>query len=374
MRDLGLGAYRFSVSWSRLYPEGIGSLNPAGIDYYRRLVEGLAENNILPFLTLYHWDLPQGLQDSGGWGNKDTIDAFARYTETVVGAFGDLVGDWITINEPSLHATVGHAHGRHAPGITDWRHSLQVGHNLLLAHGRAVGIIRGAGNHRVGFSHAFEPAVPTSQASEDAEAASRFDAFLNAWYLDPIFLGRYPTDLWDWFAARDLAPYVGESDLAVISSPIDFLGLNYYHPREIGWSRSWPLEAQEIPAQGHTTAMGWAIDPDSFYDVMIRAAKYRPERIFVTENGAAFDDELVEGRRVNDGERIGFLTSHLEAVQRAIRDGSPVEAYFVWSLLDNFQWDDGYSKRFGIVYVDFQTQERIIKDSGYFLRDVIALP
>lgn len=365
--DLELDAYRFSVSWSRVLPSGTGRVNQAGLDFYRRLVDGLVETGITPVVTLYHWDLPEALQQRGGWANRETVKAFVDYASLIADALGDRVTWWITHNEPSLHSIVGHALGTHAPGIRDWKLSHQVAHHLLLSHGLAVPVLRAGGADRVGISLALEPAVPASGAGADVAAARRHDEHLNTWYLDPIFRGQYPTHLWDWLAARGLEPAFQDDDLAIISSPIDFLGVNYYHRRVTCHDpTTGPLEIRELAVPGEVTAMGWEVHPDSFYDVLTMVDRdYAPAEIYVTENGAAFADTVLDGR-VHDDRRVAYLAAHLRAAQRALANGVPLRGYFVWSLLDNFQWNSGYAKRFGVVHVDYESQHRTVKDSGLF--------
>ncbi len=373
MKALGLGAYRFSVSWSRVLPDGTGRVNERGLDFYRRLVDALLGAGIVPALTLYHWDLPQALQERGGWQNRETVDAFVVYAEVVAEALADCVPLWITHNEPSLHAIVGHALGVYAPGIADLKTSLRVAHHLLLSHGLAVRALRAAGAPKVGITLVLEPAEPATDEPTDVEAAARYDEYLNGWYLDPLFRRRYPERVWRWFEERGLAPSVEPGELEAIAAPIDFLGVNYYHRRVTAHDPLEPLEAREVEMPGERTAMGWEVHPQSFYEVLTKVAReYRPAEIHVTENGAAYEDVVDADGHVHDERRVAYLDAHLHAAARAIADGVPLRGYFVWSLLDNFQWAQGYAKRFGIVHVDFETLERTVKDSGWFLRDVAA--
>ncbi|MCP9486288.1 MAG: GH1 family beta-glucosidase [Gaiellaceae bacterium MAG52_C11] len=371
MRELGLNAYRFSVSWSRVLPEGTGRVNQRGLDFYRQLVEALLEAAIEPALTLYHWDLPQALQDRGGWRNRETVGAFVEYAGVVADALADRVPMWITHNEPSLHASVGHALGVYAPGLTDWGTSFQAAHHLLLSHGLAVPALRAAGAGKIGITLVLEPAEPASDEAADREAAERYEQYLNGWYLDPIFRGRYPESLWSWLAARELTPVVEDGDLAAIAAPIDFLGANYYHRRVTAAGADEPLLLSEIDVPGEVTEMGWEVCPRALYDVLTTVAReYRPAELFVTENGAAFRDVVDPDGRVRDARRIAYLSAHVDAARSALRDGVPLRGYFVWSLLDNFQWAQGYSKRFGVVHVDYETQRRTVKDSGWFWREL----
>jgi beta-glucosidase len=371
MRGLGLNAYRFSVSWPRILPEGTGRVNQRGLDFYSRLVDALLEAGIEPALTLYHWDLPQALQDRGGWASRETVDAFVAYAEIVARALSDRVQIWITHNEPSLHAMVAHALGKAAPGLTDWRTALQVSHNLQVSHGLAVPALRAAGAAKVGTTLLLSPTEPASDSDADRKAAERNHEYLNAWYLDPIFRGRYPETLWAWFEARGLAPAAEPGDLAAIAAPLDFLGVNYYHRKVTASDPASPLELREIDPPGEYTGMGWEVYPEGLYQVLTMVAReYRPPEIFVTENGAGYEEIPDTDGRIRDTQRTAFLAAHIAAARRAIADGVPLRGYFIWSLLDNFQWSQGYTKRFGIVYVDYPTQQRTIKDSGYFVREV----
>lgn len=382
MRDLGLNGYRFSVSWTRVLPAGTGRVNQRGLDFYQCLVEALLRANITPVLTLYHWDLPQALQDRGGWANRETVHAFVSYADIVARTLGDRVPLWITHNEPSLHSTVAHGLGRAAPGITDWRTALQVSHHLQLAHGLAATALRAAGATRVGTTLLLSPTEPASESQADRDAAQRYHEHFNAWYLDSIFRARYPETLWTWLEARGLEPAVASGDLTAIAVPLDFLGVNYYHRRVVAHDPVGPfgpLAFRELnPAGGEYTAMDWEVYPEGLYQILMMVNRdYRPPEIFVTENGAAFDDVVGADGQVHDDDRVAFLAGHFEATRRAIANGVPVRGYFVWSLLDNFQWASGYAKRFGIVYVDYASQRRLIKDSGAFMRAVArhnALP
>lgn len=382
MRALHLNAYRFSIAWSRVLPMGTGQVNQRGLDFYRRLVDALLQADITPVLTLYHWDLPQALQNRGGWANRETVHAFVAYCDIVARALGDRVPLWITHNEPSLHSTIAHGLGKAAPGITDWRIAVQVSHHLQLAHGLAVPVLRAAGAATVGITLLLSPTEPASDGESDREAAQRYHEHFNAWYLDSIFHGHYPEKLWAWFETRGLEPVVAPGDLAAIATPLDFLGVNYYHRRVVAHDPAGPfgpLEFKEVaPPESAYTAMHWEVYPEGLHQVLTLVNReYRPAEIYVTENGAAYDDVIDAEGHVHDGDRVSFLARHLEATRRAIADGVPVRGYFVWSLLDNFQWASGYAKRFGLVYVDYATQRRLVKDSGSYLGAVArhnALP
>lgn len=378
MRELGLQAYRFSLAWPRIIPAGTGQVNQAGLDFYDRLVDGLLEAGIAPFATLYHWDLPQALQDRGGWESRDTAEAFVAYSDAVVRRLGDRVKGWITHNEPWVAAFVGNYQGRHAPGKRDLAAALQVAHHLLLSHGLAVPVLRaGAPKAEVGITLNMSTARPASDAPEDRAAATVADGFVNRWFLDPLHGRGYPADIVARFGAA--MPQVTADDLATFAAPIDFVGVNYYFPTyaravagddPLGFDSPTP---EELAAAGHElTTMGWPVVPDAFSELLTRVQRdYAPGTIYITENGAAFPDQ-VAGGQVVDPRRVAYLHGHLSAVRAAIAEGTKVGGYFVWSLLDNFEWALGYSQRFGIVYVDYATQARIPKASAHWYRRAIA--
>jgi len=374
MRTLGLHAYRFSIAWPRILPEGRGEVNPEGLDFYDRLVDALLAAGIQPFATLYHWDLPQALQDAGGWVSRDTVGAFCEYADAVSRRLGDRVKNWITHNEPWVVAFAGHAWGWHAPGLQDMATALQVAHHLLLSHGEAVPILRenGGAGTQVGITLNLAPVHPASPAAEDVAAARRRDGYLNRWFLDPLFKGTYPEDMLAFYG--QLAPLVQPGDMARIAAPLDFLGVNYYTRNVVRDDPESP-EVQSrlvMPEGAEVTEMGWEVYPQGLYELLMRLRDdYRPPAIYITENGAAFPDEATPDGRVFDPRRIAYLDGHLRQVHRAIREGVPLKGYFVWSLLDNFEWSHGYSKRFGLVYVFYPTQQRIVKESGYWYRRVI---
>jgi beta-glucosidase len=380
MRDLGLQAYRFSVAWPRVFPEGTGRVNTAGLDWYDRLVDGLLDAGITPFVTLYHWDLPQPLQDRGGWASREAIEAFVAYADAVVRRLGDRVRHWITHNEPWVVTMAGHVTGRHAPGLRDLRTALMVGHHLLVSHGRTAQMLRSSGRHaRIGIALNLAPIHPARDVEEDREAAMRCDGFANRWFLDPLFGRGYPSDIWTLYGAN--VPEVHTGDLDDIAAPLDFLGVNHYGPSYVRRSRGPegnPLGYVRIAAEEYVglgfevTEMGWPVSAPDF-DALLRwlSQTYGPKAIYVTENGAAMPDKLVDGA-VHDVRRVDYLASYTRAMARAIADGVPVQGYFVWSLLDNFEWDLGFSKRFGLVYVDYPTQRRILKDSAHWYSRLIA--
>ena len=374
MRELGLGAYRFSVSWPRVLPEGTGRVNRAGLDFYSRLVDALLEAGIAPALTLYHWDLPQTLQDRGGWASRETVQAFADYADVVARELADRVSLWMTHNEPSVVASDGHVFGEHAPGLTDPVLGPRVAHHLLLSHGLAVPALRANGVRVIGIAVNVWPVDPASEAPEDLAAADRRWQQEAGWYLDPLFRSAYPGELLEIYGRRGLAPPVEEGDLGVIAVPIDFLGLNYYSRNVVRFDPGDELlQASDVDQPGERTEMDWLVFPDGLYELLVRVQReYAPPAVYVTENGAAFADTVSSDGLVHDERRVAYLREHFRAAARAIEDGVPLRGYFVWSLMDNFEWAEGYSKRFGIVRVDYDTQRRTIKDSGRFFRDVIA--
>lgn len=372
MAELGIRAYRFSVAWPRVFPEGVGWRNEKGLDFYDRLVDGLIERGIEPHVTLYHWDLPQRLQDVGGWLSRDIVDAFASYADAVTARLGDRVASYATLNEPWCSAFLGYDNGEHAPGMTDRAKGLQAAHHLLLAHGAALEPMRAnAPKAQHGIVLNLNPAYPASDTSEDRAAARRFDGFFNRWYLDPILRGEYPQDAWEGYG--DAVPDVRDGDLAVMSRPIDFLGVNYYSRMVANDAPGapWPA-AGGASFEAERTDMGWEVYPEGLTDLLIRLKRdYDPPPIYVTENGAAYPDEL-DGGRVRDSERIRYFERHLAAIHAAMCEGVDVRGYFAWSFLDNFEWAFGYSKRFGLVYVDYETQTRIPKDSARWYAAFIA--
>jgi beta-glucosidase len=376
MAALGLKLYRFSISWPRLIPAGKGKPNQAGIDFYRRLCEGLQERGIAPMATLYHWDLPQAIQDEGGWANRDTALRFADYAATAFDALGEVVDSWITQNEPWVTAFEGHGFGTKAPGQQDWPTALRVAHHVLLSHGLAVRAFRERpGDGRIGIALNLTPAYPLNGTPEDRAAARLMDGFHNRWFLDPVLRGGYPADMVDELTAR-FGPLdaVQPGDLEAISEPIDFLGVNYYFSMRVFADPSEPLLGVGVaPPVADTTSMGWEVTPDSLYELLVRLKReYRDIPLVITENGAAFDDEAPTNGYVADPRRQEYLRQHLESIRRAVGEGIDVRGYCAWSLLDNFEWQHGYSKRFGIVYVDYETLRRIPKASALWYRDLIA--
>ncbi len=390
MTRLGLGSYRFSVSWSRVQPGGRGPVNQAGMDFYRRLVDELTDRDIVPWLTLYHWDLPQELEDAGGWPERDTAYRFAEYAALVHEALGDRVRHWTTLNEPWCSAFLGYGSGEHAPGRHEPAASVRAAHHLMLGHGLAVQAIRAGGSSaaqpaQVGVTLNLYAVSPVSDSDADADAARRVDGLANRIFLDPVLRGRYPVDVVeDLREVTDFA-HVHEGDLAIVSSTLDMLGINYYTRYVVsgpdpdgapGWRRSpsaWPgSEHVRFANRGlPVTAMNWEIDAPGLIEVLRRVSReYTTLPIYVTENGAAFEDLPDEAGRVDDSGRVDYFAQHVAACHQAITEGVPLRGYFAWSLLDNFEWGFGYTKRFGMVYVDYPTQRRTPKASAEWYAQV----
>jgi len=361
---LGLNAYRFSIAWPRVQPQGKGAWNAKGLAFYDRLVDALLERGITPHATLYHWDLPQALQDEGGWLNRDTALRFTDYAVTMGVRLGDRVATISTHNEPWCTAHLGHHSGQFAPGLKDPQAAVQVAHHLLLSHGLALQAMRAAGvKVPLGIVLNQSPAVPATDRATDLALAEREYALFVRWFMDPIFLKRYPTA-----SGVHLYPQVRENDFDSIAQPLDFLGINYY-------TRIW-VSSEEPPRPAPrldgVTDMGWEIYPQGLADLLTGIHReYRLPPIYITENGMANADTLVDGQ-VHDAQRIAYLKGHLEALSRAIEAGVDVRGFFYWSLLDNYEWDSGYGKRFGLVHVDYATQQRTLKDSAHWYRDFVA--
>ena len=375
MAALGLQAYRFSIAWGRILPDGRGTINAAGIGFYERLVDALLERGIEPMVTLYHWDLPAALDDRGGWLNPDVAHWFADYAAIVFRRLDDRVRKWVTINEPWVVADGGYLHGVLAPGHRNQFEAPIAAHHLLRAHGAAVRAYRACGRHEIGLVVNLEPKVASSDHSDDdAAACARADAYMNRQYLDPVYRGHYPSELRGIFGAA--WPAWPVSDLALIGEPIDFLGINYYTRSVTRHDPAqWPLQASAVHQSSSTyTETGWEVCPEALTSLLRRVAhEYGNPPVYITENGAAFYDPPVAAQgRVADPLRVDYLRSHLRAIQAAIEAGADIRGYFVWSLLDNLEWAHGYSKRFGIVHVDFATQRRTLKDSARFYQRVIA--
>lgn len=387
LSHLGVGAYRFSISWPRVQPGGRGGLNAAGIAFYDRLLDALLERGVTPWATLYHWDLPQELQDAGGWPERQTAQRFADYAELVRDRLGDRVGHWITLNEPWCSAFLGYAAGIHAPGIRDDAASVRAAHHLLLGHGLAVERLRPTADDatKVGITLNLYPVAPASQAATDQDAARRIGGLHNRIFLDPLLRGAYPADVVEDLGGVSYFGHVADGDLATIGAPLDFLGVNYYSPHTVAGpgpdaadSPTGPSpypgshDVRFVPQGGPVTAMGWEVDSGGLHRLLTGLDRdYRLPPVYVTENGAAYDDRLIDGQ-VRDTDRIGYLDGHLRAARAAIVAGVDLRGYFVWSLLDNFEWALGYTRRFGIVYVDYASLRRTPKASAEWYRGVIA--
>jgi beta-glucosidase len=372
MRELGLDAFRFSIAWPRIVPDGSGSVNEAGLDFYDRLVDELLEQGIEPFPTLFHWDTPQALQDAGGWASRATAERFVEYADVVSERLGDRVAHWTTHNEPWVVAWIGHAWGEHAPGHTSRAEAIAVSHHLLLSHGWAVEVLRrNAPDAQVGIALNLAHVDPASDSPEDVAAAREVDGNGNRWYLDPIFRREYPADMLETYGPESVP--LRDGDLEAIAAPIDFLGVNNYFRHVVSASANGEGPRIVRVPDAQLTDMGWEVYPHGLYQLLRRVAEdYAPAAMYVTENGAAYGDVRVHDGQVRDPERRAYISEHLDAVAQAVAEGAPVRGYFVWSFLDNFEWAQGYSKRFGIVYVDFATQERVPKESFYWYRDFIA--
>ena len=369
-----IGFQEIEISWPRIFPEGRGGLNKKGIDFYNRLVDELLKNNIIPFVTLYHWDMPYALEKSGGWYNRKNIFYFADFCERVVDTLKDRVKFWITLNEPIVVYLLAHVLGEHAPGHKKMLKSLIIPHNLLLAHGLAVERIRGISSDlKVGITNAFITAYPATNSEEDVLATEKAKDYMYRLFMDPIYKGKYPESFEkNPFFRIKVRKYL-EEDMKIITAKLDFLGLNYYTRLLIKKSNSPIIPFMPIRAKYpgiKNTDMDWEVYPPGFYD-LINSIKndYGNPTIYITENGAAYKDEIKNGE-VIDNERINYLKEHLISLNRAMNEGADVRGYFVWSFMDNFEWTEGLSKRFGLIYVDYQTQKRIVKKSGYWYGEV----
>ena len=381
MESLGVGAYRFSVAWPRILPNGRGTVNAAGLDFYDRLVDGLMSAGINPWVTLYHWDLPQALEEEGGWTNRSTVDAFVELADAVTASLGDRVQHWITHNEPWCVSVLGYAQGDHAPGKRSWPDALVASHHLLLSHARAAQVSRqNALRAKVGITLNVSECAPASPSEADQIAARQFDGELIRWFLDPIYRGSYPNDVIEYHQREGRLlggmDFVKAGDLEEINTPIDFLGVNYYS-RAVVRSATIPEADNEprtvaVPDPAELTDMGWEVYPAGLTHSLVRLnADYEPRSLVVTENGAAYATGPGQDGSVQDTRRCEYVKSHLQACLDAIDEGVPLHGYFLWSLLDNFEWAFGYAKRFGIVWVDFETQERVIKASGHMYSRIV---
>lgn len=376
LRELGVDSYRFSISWSRIFP-AYGAYNPKGMQFYKDLIHELQENDIEPVATLYHWDLPMWAYERGGWLNRESVTWFKEYATRVFEELNDSVKSWITHNEPFCASILGYDWGIHAPGHKDLGEALIAAHHILLSHGVAVQAFKECGfrDSKIGITLNLTPPSPASNSREDMEAASRSDGLSNRWFLDPVFRSSYPEDMKEVFGkiVGDF-DFIKDGDLQTISARNDFLGVNYYTRSLVKFVQDGVLNYQEVPGDPkNTTAMGWEICPQALEDLLLRLRReYTQIPIYITENGAAFDDVLTNDKHVHDAQRIDYIKAHLSKIAEANMQGANVQGYFLWSLLDNFEWAYGYSKKFGIVHVDFETQERSLKDSALWYRDTIS--
>jgi len=375
MQWLGVSHYRFSLAWPRIIPDGVGPVNQAGLDFYDSLIDALLAANIQPLITLYHWDLPQALQDRGGWANRATAEAFAYYAGVAASRLGDRVSLWATHNEPWCTVFLGHHTGLFAPGLTDLTIALQASHHVLLSHGLAVSALRGTlpASAQVGLCLNLDPAQPASNSHADQQAALRQDGYFNRWFLDPLAGRGYPQDMWDYYSQQATMPDIQPNDLSLIASPMDYLGVNYYNRDIVADDLTAPapgVRMAQDPARPRTADR--EIYPEGLFDLLTRLqAEYPFTPIYITENGAAFDDMLTEDGRVHDAGRIAFYEAHLAQAERAVKAGVPIKGYFLWSLMDNFEWAMGYSLRYGMTHVDYATQKRTPKDSAHWYREFL---
>ena len=375
MKALGLKSYRFSIAWARVMPTGRLPMNQEGLDFYSNLVDELIENGIEPIVTLYHWDLPQSLQLEGGWMNPNIVNDFRDYAKAMFHALGDRVKQWITLNEPWVVAYAGHYAGRHAPGLSDLKSAVTVSHHLILSHAMAVEQYRSmAFGGDIGITLNLYPIIAASDSKEDALSATFVDGYHNRWFLDPVLKGSYPKDILEIFK-KNLGFEVSDEDMSIIKSAhCDFLGVNYYFRKVIKHSPIHEiLNFEEVKPEGSYTDMGWEIYPEGLYKLLMRLKEdYDNPRMMITENGAAYGEDSVQEERLKDDLRIDFLKSHFIQAYRAIESGVRVEGYYVWSLFDNFEWAYGYTKRFGIIDINYDTLERSWKKSATWYQGVIA--
>ncbi|HEY5586528.1 MAG TPA: GH1 family beta-glucosidase [Ruminiclostridium sp.] len=374
MKELGLNTYRFSISWPRIFPDGKGKPNIKGLDFYKKLIGKLLENNIKPSITLYHWDLPQKLQDIGGWANREVVDYFEQYAGYVFNEFRDINALWVTHNEPAVSVMSGYWHGSFAPGVKDPSAAIAASHNMLLSHGKAVQTFRKLGiSGEIGIVLNIWPNYPGTDKAEDIEAANRVNESSTNWYIDPILKAKYPENILKFYKEKLILPEITDEDMKLISQPIDFLGVNYYSSNFIKNSPGTGFfDADCVPVYYAITDFDWPIYPEGLYDVLIEINKLSPGlKLFVAENGATFKDVIDRNGNIEDVQRLDYLHRHFAQAHRAIEAGVNLAGYYVWSLMDNFEWAQGFSKRFGIVYTDFKTQQRIIKKSGHWFKEVI---
>ena len=374
LKEIGVDSYRLSISWPRIFPSK-DEYNQEGIEFYKAIISELKEKKILPAITLYHWDLPQWAQDLGGWENRECVYWFQDFCIKVFEELGRDVSLWITHNEPFCAALLGNYMGVHAPGNKDLKKALMVSHHLLLSHGLVVRAFRKFkfANSSIGITLNLSPVYPASTKEQDIVATKINDGFVNRWFLDPVIKGSYPKDMIEFYEKIvGSLEFILEGDLSIISTDIDFLGINYYSSSKIEYDPDSELKFKGIDSGEEKTEMGWGICPNSLYELLIRIkSEYTEIPLYITENGAAFDDKVTEDNKVHDIERVNFVKAHLKVIQRFIEDGGNLKGYYLWSFMDNFEWAFGYSKRFGMVYVNYDTQERIMKDSALWYKEVI---
>lgn len=371
MKELGVSHYRFSISWPRVIPNGTGEVNLKGIEFYKNLIKELLDNGIKPVVTLYHWDLPQALQDKGGWENRETIDNFVSYSKTMFKFFGQYVPIWVTHNEPTSSAYGGYAVGEQAPGVKDYKRAMQVAHNILVSHGKVVKAFRTMNiQAKIGIVLTISPVYIATDKEEDILAGERHDQVINRWFTDALYKGSYPKMISNFFKEKEYYPEILDGDMETISEKTDFLGLNYYS-RNLMKAGDGPVGAEHVKTENDYTEMNWEVYPQGIYDMLIKIKDdYGDIPVYITENGASFADSVSEDGKIYDIKRENYLREHLKKIIEANKDGANVKGYFLWSLMDNFEWAHGYSKRFGIVYVDRETLDRKPKNSYYFYQDV----
>lgn len=374
LKNLGVNAYRFSIAWPRIFPNGTGEVNEKGLDYYRRVIDALIAAGIEPCVTLYHWDLPQALEDKGGWNNRDTIDAFVQYAEVVFKAFNGKIKQWITFNETWCVSFLSNFLGVHAPGNRDLQLATNIAHHCMVAHGETVKLFRKLGiKGEIGTTHNPAWTEPYTTKPEDIEAAKRNRAWQNEWFFEPTLKGTYPQILVDWFKTKGVEAPILPGDMETISQPIDFIGVNFYSGNFGRYKKDEGLfDCEEVQIGFEKTYIDWNVYPDALFKVLTWLKEdYGDIPIYITENGACYDDELTSDKRVHDAKRTEYFHKHFIQCHRAIESGIQLKGYFAWSLLDNFEWAEGYRKRFGIVYTNYETLERHPKDSYYFIQEVI---
>lgn len=373
MKELGVDMYRFSIAWPRIFPQGTGEVNEEGLAYYHRLVDSLLEHGIEPVCTLYHWDLPEALQEKGGWESRDTIEAFADYADTIFRSFEGKIKKYITINEPWCASFLSNYIGAHAPGKQSLQLGVDTAHHLMVAHGRAVQKFRALSlQGEIGYAPNVEWNEPYSNSEEDAEACRRATGWFLDWFFDPVFKGSYPDFLTEWFAKDGVKVPIVDGDLEIISQPIDFLGINYYTGSVSRYEKGASMFDHERVDQGYEkTDIGWNVYPEGFYKILTAIhQQYGDVPIYITENGSCYNDEPINGTVADDG-RIRYLEKHLTALHRAITSGVPIKGYMTWSLLDNFEWAEGYNMRFGLVHVNYRTLVRTPKESYFWYQEFL---